>query len=114
MAMANGTNERIPRTTTTAVTSGLPAKAEAAIASAGPTARMPLTVAITVVRPRRLDSDNAVGAAKHVRDAIAAWVGVDDGDLEYTWVYRQSRGPHAVLIEIRESEAGDGSIVLVG
>ena len=27
---------------------------------------------------RRMDSDNVVSACKHVRDAIAAWLGIDD------------------------------------
>jgi hypothetical protein len=37
---------------------------------------------------RKMDSDNAVGAFKHVQDAIAKWLGADDGDLE--WHYEQS------------------------
>lgn len=37
---------------------------------------------------RRMDSDNLVGSFKHVQDAIAAWLGADDGDLE--WAYAQA------------------------
>lgn len=36
-------------------------------------------VVITRVGKRLLDTDNLAGAAKHARDAIAAWLGVDDG-----------------------------------
>lgn len=73
---------------------------------------MPLLVRIIVVRPRRLDSDNNVGAAKHVRDAIADWVGVDDGSDDYHWDYRRAIGPHAVVIELRHVEHTDGEVTV--
>lgn len=39
--------------------------------------------------PRAMDSDNLVGACKAVRDAVAAWLGVDDGPRgPVTWTYR--------------------------
>lgn len=37
---------------------------------------------------KRMDSDNLPGSFKHVQDAIAAWLGADDGDLE--WAYAQT------------------------
>jgi hypothetical protein len=37
-------------------------------------------------RGRGFDSDNLVGAFKHVRDAVAAWLGRDDGDPWFDWV----------------------------
>lgn len=37
---------------------------------------------------RKMDADNNVASFKHVQDAIAAWLGADDGDLE--WAYAQA------------------------
>lgn len=54
---------------------------------------LPAVVMLTRVGPRPLDSDNLAFAFKSVRDAIAAWVGVDDGPGSgLTWVYDQRRG----------------------
>jgi hypothetical protein len=52
----------------------------------------PLTITLTRVSPRALDSDNLAGSQKHVRDGIADWLGVDDGDPRLTWLYEQRRG----------------------
>jgi hypothetical protein len=41
---------------------------------------MGVDVHLTRYASRALDSDNLVGSMKHVRDAIAFWIGVDDGD----------------------------------
>jgi len=60
----------------------------------------PLVVTITRIAPRRLDDDNAVGSAKHVRDAIAVLLGVNDGDPRVTWRVEQAKGPIAVRIAI--------------
>lgn len=50
-------------------------------------------VSITRVAPspRPLDDDNIRFAASGVRDAIAAYLGVDDGDARYAWVYGQEK-----------------------
>ena len=37
-------------------------------------------VHLTRYASRALDSDNLVGSMKHVRDAIAYWLGIDDGE----------------------------------
>lgn len=67
---------------------------------------LPLVVIITRVGRGRLDTDNLAGSAKHIRDGIADWVGVDDGNEGYTWRYEQSRGEPAVVIRIeRRKEA---------
>ena len=50
-------------------------------------------VLITRMGGRKLDSDNLVGSGKHVRDAIARWLGIDDGDERITWSYAQESGP---------------------
>ncbi len=38
----------------------------------------PLDVTITRCAPGRFDSDNATASAKHVRDAVSNWIGIDD------------------------------------
>lgn len=65
----------------------------------------PLVVTITRVAPSRgLDSDNLAGSAKHVRDQIAAELGVDDRDDRVSWHVAQARGAWGVLIAIRAAE----------
>jgi hypothetical protein len=61
-----------------------------------------LVVTITRVAPRQLDSDNAVGSAKAVRDEIALWLGVNDGPTgPVTWRVEQRKGaPGAYAVEI--------------
>lgn len=62
------------------------------------------TITITRIGPRLLDSDNAVGSAKHVRDEVAACLGVDDGDPFITWNIEQEKGKYGVRVRI-ETEA---------
>ena len=38
---------------------------------------------------RILDDDNYVGGMKPLRDAIARWIGIDDGDPRLVWKYHQ-------------------------
>jgi hypothetical protein len=67
----------------------------------------PLSIIITRVAPRSLDSDNLTASAKHVRDAIADWLGVDDGTPRITWaVDSLKRRPreYSVLILIQKRE----------
>lgn len=63
----------------------------------------PLAVTITRIGPsaRGLDSDNLQGSGKHVRDAIAEILGVDDSDPRVTWNVIQRRGPWGIEIDIR-------------
>lgn len=51
-----------------------------------------IVVTITRVGGRRLDTDNLAGGCKAVRDAVARWIGIDDGDSRYTFVYAQRNG----------------------
>jgi hypothetical protein len=51
----------------------------------------PLVITLTRVATRQLDTDNLAGAHKHVRDAVALWLGLDDGDPRLTWRYAQER-----------------------
>lgn len=57
-----------------------------------------LTITLTRVGPRRMDSDNSIGALKAVRDGVADALGIDDGDPRLTWEYRQETGPFGVRI----------------
>lgn len=78
-----------------------------------------LLVCLTRLGARRLDDDNATGALKACRDAVAAWLGVDDGPRgPITWhveqeAHKRYRLRPMVRVEILgpESEAG-GQMVL--
>lgn len=61
---------------------------------------LPLTVVLTRLGPRTLDSDNLASALKAVRDGVSDWLGVDDGHPELDWQYRQRKGAYAVEVEI--------------
>lgn len=50
---------------------------------------LPCTVRLLRIGPKRLDSDNLAGSFKHVQDAIAREIGVDDGDERVKWEYEQ-------------------------
>lgn len=61
----------------------------------------PWSVVLTRVGPKVLDDDNAAASLKGPRDAIAAWLGVDDGPrAPVTWTVRQELGPYALRAEI--------------
>jgi hypothetical protein len=62
----------------------------------------PLLVTITRVAPGNgLDDDNLAGACKNVRDAVAAWLGVDDKHQHLVrYRYAQQRGPWTVWVEL--------------
>jgi len=67
----------------------------------------PLTVKLTRVAPRSLDCDNNVSALKAVRDGVADYLGVDDGDDRITWEYAQAKAsaPRTYLLTIEISGA---------
>jgi hypothetical protein len=62
---------------------------------------IPCSVLLTRFAPSRgLDDDNLAGALKSVRDEVAAWLGVDDGDRDTVrYRYGQARGAWAVRIQ---------------
>ena len=70
------------------------AYARAAFAAHGPTCA-PLTVTLTRLASRKLDSDNLVASLKAVRDGVADALGLDDGDERLTWRYAQEKMPRA-------------------
>jgi len=48
------------------------------------------TITLTRIGRRALDTDNLSGSLKAVRDAVAKWLGVDDGPKgPVTWAYAQ-------------------------
>lgn len=65
----------------------------------------PWRVTITRVGPRPMDDDNRTASAKGCRDAVAAWLEIDDGDDRAAWTVRGevARG-YAVRITIEGSE----------
>lgn len=52
----------------------------------------PLVVTLTRIAPRALDTDNLARGFKAVRDAVAAWLGIDDGSERIVWRYGQEKG----------------------
>jgi hypothetical protein len=61
---------------------------------------MPMVIHLTRISPRLMDDDNSVGALKNFRDAVAEWIGIDDGKLN--WQYRQRKGSWSVEMMIEE------------
>ncbi len=65
---------------------------------------LPVAVNLTRISAGRLDThDNLPSAFKHVVDALAQWLGVDDSDPRVTWSYDQGkgqRGTHFIVVEI--------------
>ncbi len=63
----------------------------------------PLPVTVTMTRlfdgveQRELDDDNCAGALKCARDAVAAWLDIDDRDPAVTWVVRQAKTPPGTI-----------------
>ena len=70
-----------------------------------PKPALPCAVLLTRVAPSMgLDDDNLAGSLKAVRDAVAAWLQVDDRDRETVrYEYAQRRGAWGVEIEIKEA-----------
>ena len=62
---------------------------------------LPCRVAVTRVAARALDvGDNLQSSAKHVRDAVAEWLGIDDRDPRVEWSVAQEKGPYGVRVEV--------------
>lgn len=65
-----------------------------------PRPELPVDVTLTRVSPRKCDHDNAVASLKHVQDAVAFWLRVDDGD-EAKVMWRYARAVEPKLSEVR-------------
>jgi hypothetical protein len=59
-------------------------------------------ITLTRLAPRKLDDDNLAAGFKAIRDAVADWIGVDDGSTSLTWVYRQEQVSkrYAIRLEV--------------
>lgn len=61
----------------------------------------PMSIVITRIGPKALDSDNLAISQKGVRDGVADWLGVDDGHPQLDWQYTQrAAGPKVYAVEI--------------
>ena len=62
----------------------------------------PLAVYLTRIAPRRMDEGCGLNASlKAVRDGVADFLGVDDGDARVLWIYGQRKGePKQYAVEI--------------
>lgn len=68
----------------------------------------PITVTITRCGGRRMDDDGLTASAKHVRDGVADWLGIDDGSPRITWLVRQDsapRGKHWADVSVQWGDA---------
>ncbi len=76
-----------------------------------------LPVVVLLYRPsvQVVDDDNLPSALKFIRDGVADWLVVDDGDLSsVSWIYRGSRHPTdrpGVAVEVRARPAGEARLV---
>jgi len=64
---------------------------------------LPCVVSLTRLSTRTLDDDNLRGSLKHVRDEVAAWLGVNDADPVVQYKYGQAvckRGSEGVRVEV--------------
>lgn len=61
-----------------------------------------VVVSLVALRRRLMDDDNFIGSCKWLRDAIAATLGIDDGDPRIRFEYAQCRtdGQTGVLVKI--------------
>jgi len=53
----------------------------------------PCTIKLTRIGAQKMDSGNLEVSFKWVQDAIAAAIGIDDGDSRLTWLYEQQIDP---------------------
>jgi hypothetical protein len=65
-----------------------------------------MLITITRIAPRALDSDNATGSGKHVRDAIAKHIRMNDGDKRLEWRVLQARGKYGVDVRMERKARG--------
>ncbi len=67
-----------------------------------------VVVTLTRCAPHRFDSDGAVHAMKGVRDEVARWMGVDDGDDRIEWRVERKKVPRkdqgtVIRVEVRRA-----------
>lgn len=61
-----------------------------------------VVISLIALRRRPLDPDNNAASFKHLQDAIAATIGLDDGDPRLVWQYQQMHtyGSEGVIVRI--------------
>jgi len=65
--------------------------------------KLPVRVTVTRYAARSLDShDNLTMSAKHIVDAIAQWLGIDDADKRVEWKFQELPGRFAVGILVEQ------------
>jgi hypothetical protein len=81
-----------------------------------PKPALPCTVVLVRFAPSSgLDDDNLVGSLKGVRDAVAAWLHVDDGRAEVVrYCYAQDRGAWSVRVRFEPPGRGQQLQIEVG
>lgn len=73
--------------------------------------RVRVRVCLVAAVPRRLDSDNLATSMKALQDAIADYLGIDDGDEDrIRWEYGQieTRSTPGVIVKLELERVGDG------
>ena len=65
-----------------------------------------VVVSLVGFRKKELDDDGFIYACKPLRDAIAASLGLDDGDRRIRWEYGQAetRGEQGVIVKIQRAK----------
>jgi hypothetical protein len=80
-----------------------------------PPPRWPVKVTLVRYGPKKLDDDNLAASLKHIRDGVADWFGVDDGEAtKYQWVPVQEIAPGygvRIVIERIGGEKDKGATV---
>lgn len=75
--------------------------------------KLPLRVLITRRGLKLMDPDNNVSCCKDVQDAVAGWIGCDDGATGFTWNYAQEKAKTpSVRIEIFDARLREIGIAL--
>ena len=72
----------------------------AALLKAHKPPKLPITVVLTRVSARQLDTDNLAAAFKACRDGVADWLGVPDNNPGITWEYGQRKGKGCPRAEV--------------
>jgi hypothetical protein len=62
--------------------------------------KLPARVTLVRCGGRKMDTDGLASALKDVRDAVATWLGADDGSDLFDWHVGQEKGKVGVRIEI--------------
>jgi hypothetical protein len=109
--MAQASREKAQRTTARAMCAAYFGQAPSltivptatSIAATGERFSKPNAIKVTCTRigPGRLDSDGPSDAMKNVRDGVADWLGVNDGDGSVHWSATQERAPNGTPWRVR-------------